>query len=170
MELSVLQTLVEKGHSQREIASILDLSQTTIRYWMQRYELKSQRPKHPPVTHDSPRFIERSCHRHGLTTYVLEPSHGYRCKRCRSDKVSRDRRNLKVRLVTEAGGQCVYCKYSRSYWSMHFHHRDPSEKERDIGHLIRDRKYAAAKTEVAKCDLVCANCHGELEEAKWRDI
>lgn len=43
---------------------------------------------------------------------------------------------------------------------LEFHHRDPDDKERAIGELIT---YGAGpeklEAEIAKCDVLCANCH-----------
>lgn len=30
-----------------------------------------------------------------------------------------------------------------------------------------NKSYIALLTEAEKCDLVCANCHGEIEEETW---
>jgi hypothetical protein len=46
---------------------------------------------------------------------------------------------------------------------MHFHHRDPATKEGTISRMIANKQLTKARQEVLKCDLVCANCHGELE-------
>jgi hypothetical protein len=39
-----------------------------------------------------------------------------------------------------------------------------------MGALIRDRKRSLALQEVQKCDLVCSNCHGEIEEEIYASI
>lgn len=41
-----------------------------------------------------------------------------------------------------------------------FHHRDPSEKEYEIGRLVtRGRSLEIIKKELEKCDVLCMNCH-----------
>ena len=53
---------------------------------------------------------------------------------------------------------CIDCGNSYPSCVMEFHHRDPSEKSFTIGEELgrnRDRIIA----EIAKCDLICANCH-----------
>lgn len=87
--------------------------------------------------------------------------------KCRTERISRARRELKRELVSLLGGRCIECSYNKSIWSLDFHHRIPSEKEYSMGALIRDRKRALALEEIKKCDLVCSNCHGEIEEAIW---
>lgn len=164
-----LETLINEELSQRQISKSLGCSHTTVRYWLQRYGLKTihkRRRKHQ--SNDGSLCIISSCQHHGETEFIWEPSKkGFRCKKCRAANVSLQRRKLKNKLVEKAGGRCVRCGYNKSNWSLHFHHRDPVEKTRDIGLLIRDRKLQPALEEVAKCDLLCANCHGEIEEEKW---
>jgi hypothetical protein len=42
---------------------------------------------------------------------------------------------------------------------MHFHHRNPSTKTYNVGSMV-NRKLSDIEAEIAKCDLLCANCHG----------
>lgn len=54
-------------------------------------------------------------------------------------------------------GGCIRCGES-DLWCLDFHHRDPTEKEGNLGQIRRfgiDR----IKAEIAKCDVLCANCH-----------
>jgi len=39
-----------------------------------------------------------------------------------------------------------------------FHHRDPNEKDFTIGNCL-NKRWETIKSELDKCDLVCANCH-----------
>lgn len=39
-----------------------------------------------------------------------------------------------------------------------FHHRDPREKEVSVGAAVRHSR-AKLLREIAKCDVLCANCH-----------
>jgi hypothetical protein len=40
-----------------------------------------------------------------------------------------------------------------------FHHRDPSIKSFEIARGVKCRSLEAVQAEIAKCDVVCANCH-----------
>ena len=42
-----------------------------------------------------------------------------------------------------------------------FHHKDRSKKECDVSSLI-NRGWKKLKDEIAKCDVVCDNCHKKL--------
>ena len=52
---------------------------------------------------------------------------------------------------------------ARSTAALHFHHVDPSEKEFAALPRGLTRSIAEARAEAAKCVLLCANCHAEVE-------
>lgn len=45
---------------------------------------------------------------------------------------------------------------------MEFHHRDPCDKELGVGNMMT-MSDARIEAEIAKCDVMCANCHREVE-------
>lgn len=57
---------------------------------------------------------------------------------------------------------CVDCAKSYPPYVMDFDHRDPTQKEIGIA-IARNRGWGKNRLlkEVAKCDLVCSNCHRE---------
>lgn len=59
---------------------------------------------------------------------------------------------------------CQRCGYSKSARALQFHHRDPSAKERKVGAALWWGGGDLYQAEVAKCDLLCANCHCEVHE------
>jgi len=63
----------------------------------------------------------------------------------------------KAELVTAVGGRCVDCGYSNCLGALEFHHRDPATKDFGVGRFNGSLERLLA--EVAKCDLLCANCH-----------
>jgi len=42
---------------------------------------------------------------------------------------------------------------------MHFDHRPGEKKDFEIGFAVRGYSRTRILAEIAKCDLVCANCH-----------
>jgi hypothetical protein len=60
------------------------------------------------------------------------------------------------------GGRCIRCGATDD---LNFHHRDPSEKSFTISRLwsMRDE---IIETELAKCDLLCRECHKKHHESK----
>lgn len=55
---------------------------------------------------------------------------------------------------------CDRCGYSRCPAALDFHHRDPATK---LFHVTRQAaSEERTQAEIAKCDLLCANCHREV--------
>ena len=57
---------------------------------------------------------------------------------------------------------CVVCNLSGLKYPqiLHFHHRDPTTKLFRIPDKARQYPSKALMDEIAKCDVLCANCHG----------
>ena len=83
---------------------------------------------------------------------------------CNSCNVSRARKNLKLQAVAYKGGECQRCGYKKCIAALEFHHRDPSQKSFDLGTRGLTRGWGEIKEELDKTDLLCANCHREVEE------
>jgi DNA-binding transcriptional ArsR family regulator len=166
IDFDTLATLVGEGLSTRQIADSVGLSRSTVRYWLRRHGLRTVRAggeSSRGVRGIHPDRMELTCARHGITEFWLEPRGSYRCVRCRSEAVSRRRRRLKEILVADAGGRCSICGYDRHIGALQFHHRDGDTKEFGIGERGLTRSLAAVRAEAAKCVLLCANCHSEVE-------
>ena len=56
---------------------------------------------------------------------------------------------------------CSNCPESR-WWVLDFHHLDPSEKEYSLGHLKSQGSKPKLLKEMAKCIVLCSNCHRDL--------
>jgi excisionase family DNA binding protein len=163
IERETLAALVDQGLSTREIAEQLGLSHSTVRHWLRRHDLRTERAQRRNSMAGGAPIATMTCRRHGVTTFRLEGRGAYRCARCRSDAVSKRRRRLKEILVGEAGGRCMICGYDRYTGALEFHHRDPATKEFGIGNRGLTRSLEAVRAEAAKCVLLCANCHSEVE-------
>jgi hypothetical protein len=53
---------------------------------------------------------------------------------------------------------CLDCKQPYSHYILEYDHLDPTTKVRAVSHLIEGDKEKVL-AEIAKCDLVCRNCH-----------
>lgn len=104
------------------------------------------------------------CRVHGETEFVERPDGSMRCKRCRSQAVSRRRRKVKAILIAEAGGACILCGYSRSVRALEFHHLDPGAKRFGLSSQGLARSLETMRVEARKCVLLCSNCHAEVED------
>jgi transposase-like protein len=160
IERDVLERLVEAGATTRAIAAELGVSQSTVRHWLRRHGLSTRRRRVPAEG----ATVMRECRTHGLVEFVrYSPTDSYRCRQCRYDSVTRRRRKVKEMLVAEFGGACQVCGYDRYAGALQFHHRDPEAKAFGLALYGAARSFAKAREEAAKCVLLCANCHAEIE-------
>ena len=117
-----------------------------------------------PVT--DPGTTMRVCRHHGETPHGRYGGGGgtfrWRCKRCVAERVTRRHQEMRRILVAEAGGRCAVCGYDRCLMNLHFHHVDPASKSLAMT-MATGKALATYRAEAAKCVLVCANCHGEIE-------
>jgi transposase len=159
--------LIEDGLSHAQIAERLDVSTSTVQYWLSRHGLRSanalRREQGRRAKAAARLTATMSCWRHGDTEFWMEGRGSYRCLACRRERVAERRRKVKEILVSEAGGSCRLCGYSRSLAALHFHHLDPGGKSFGLGREGVTRSLAEMRAEARKCVLLCANCHAEVE-------
>ena len=158
----VLEPLIATGFSVREIAEKLERSQSTIRHWLKRHGLRTARQRRR-FNGPKPKQIMSTCIHHGETRFVLEGRNAYRCTKCRSAAVTAWRRRAKRKLVEARGGACEICGFSASIGALHFHHRNPKEKEFQLSNKGGTISFARLEAEAKKCALLCANCHASIE-------
>jgi transposase len=159
-----LAELVARDLTVRQIATAVGRSATSVRYWLQRHGLRttySARATRTVVA--GPERVVVLCQEHGESEHVVRDDGRPRCARCAADSVTRWRRRAKQVLVDEAGGRCRCCGYDRCLAALTFHHVDPSTKRFGVGGRGLTRSMAILREEAAKCVLLCANCHAEVE-------
>src|SRR6266496_450024 len=57
---------------------------------------------------------------------------------------------------------CSRCRVLLPACALDLHHRDPTIKRDNVSSLVT-RGWTTLKSEVEKCDVICANCHRILE-------
>lgn len=72
------------------------------------------------------------------------------------------RRRVKQRAVVLLGGRCAGCAGEFAARAFEFHHLDASTKDFSISADGIVRCWDKIEAELAKCVLVCANCHREV--------
>lgn len=156
MEKHTLSDLVEKGLTQREMAVNLGVSQTNVRYWLDKYGLVT-------ILH---RASDRHCRRCGeKDESKLRKGCRYICKTCDTERTVDRLRDYKKETVEYKGGKCVKCGYSKCFGAMDFHHLDPKKKDPNWKRM-KNRKLESVIEELDKCILVCKNCHAEIHYAE----
>jgi DNA-binding CsgD family transcriptional regulator len=165
---SQLEELLGQDLTLRQIAEELGRSQSTVNYWLRRHEVKTRRGHGRRAAalaamENGTNQFDYECVHHGVTTFFVFKGGRSRCGKCNSEAVQRRRETTKRTLAQERGGQCAICGYRRYIGALQFHHVDPKEKKFGISGRGITRSIARSREEAAKCILLCANCHAEVE-------
>lgn len=94
--------------------------------------------------------------------YEYKRGRGSTTKYCSTCMTNRRRFRQKQKAVIYLGGKCKLCGYNKSVNALQFHHRDRSTKKFPISGN-HARAWDKIVKELDKCDLLCANCHSEVE-------
>lgn len=75
-------------------------------------------------------------------------------------RVAQRKREIRDWLINyKQGLKCSKCDESHPA-TLDFHHREPKEKEENITYAVaRGWSLARIQAEIAKCDVLCSNCH-----------
>jgi 5-methylcytosine-specific restriction endonuclease McrA len=76
--------------------------------------------------------------------------------------VQRRRRMVRRQAIALKGGRCQVCGYDRCAEALEFHHLDSEVKDFGISSRGYTRSWDKVRQELAKCLLLCANCHREV--------
>jgi hypothetical protein len=168
MEKRILSELVENNFSTTQISDTVSLSKTTVRYWLKKYNLKTN--------HLS--FGEAGTKDYGDEKYCPRcknnkpPCEFYQrrgkyagsvyCKICTNEQTMERQRLQKTLAIQYKGGSCIICGYNKCNSALEFHHLDPKEKDFSLGEMKQKKFNDEIKKELDKCVLLCANCHREI--------
>jgi hypothetical protein len=94
-----------------------------------------------------------NCHRLRHLTTDPSPFH---------DQIARIRRERKQRAVRLMGDVCFGCGKDWALTLFEFHHREAASKDFGIGQDGIPRRWDKVAAELAKCVMLCANCHREV--------
>lgn len=92
----------------------------------------------------------------------------YYCSPVQKEKTmdrQRDRRGKNIKFIQQfkQDAGCSDCKEKYPYFVLHFDHL--GDKEYNISRMI-NRSLDEIKKEIAKCDVVCGNCHAFRTHAR----
>jgi hypothetical protein len=76
------------------------------------------------------------------------------------NNTQRSRYKAKVKAIIDNAKMvgCYFCRENDPI-VLQFHHVDPASKSFHVGHSHTSRGIAAVEAEIAKCVVVCSNCH-----------
>lgn len=77
-------------------------------------------------------------------------------------------RRRKEKAIALKGGKCKKCGYKGHQAVFQFHHRNPAEKDWKWS-VMRGKAWPTVLKELAKCDLLCANCHAVVHSKSKYD-
>lgn len=80
------------------------------------------------------------------------------CTKCQSKYRREKVVENKLKALGYMGGVCADCHKEYPYAVYDFHHKDPSQKDREIASMRR-WSWENIKKELDKCVMLCANCH-----------
>jgi len=155
MNKQELEILIEKCFSQREIAEELKTSQTTVRYWLKKFDLKTIRKLNDICCQFCKETDESKFYKNGTRLRKLV------CRICYNKQCVDRFRSIKSKAIEYKGGKCIRCGYDKCPAALDFHHRDPLLKDPNWS-FSKNRSLDKIKDELDKCDLVCKTCHAEI--------
>src|ERR1019366_8882309 len=123
MEKVVLEELIDRGFSTREMANYLDASQSSIAYQLKKHSLKSKFIRNNPST----KPLCRECGEEDPKKF-----YSYRklvCRLCDNTRVLNKQREMRERARQQLGGKCSVCGYSKCNAALEVHHIDASKKD-----------------------------------------
>lgn len=151
MKREILESLIAKNYTQREMAESEGVSQSTIKHWLKKYDLKTLGTRQ-------------------RKTYVCECGEdrkeefykctAARCKKCYNIRRAKRQKNVKLKIIDYMGGGCSVCGYNEYHGALDIHHLDPNLKS-DSFDSIRSWTWDKIVKELETCVLLCSNHHAE---------
>lgn len=107
-----------------------------------------------------------TCHQEKpVSDFYAQPKHKHgvmsMCKECFNQFCIKRWKQRKIGYIRQMGGKCAHCGLEmneHNFPVFDFHHNNPSEKEY-VWTKLRLFSDTRIQAELAKCTLLCANCH-----------
>ncbi len=169
MEKEYLESLVEQGLSTRQISNIIKKGQTTVRYWLNKYDLKTKNKSfsngytgYKKANKDNQFCSCCDVKLNSENSYLKKDKKNYYslCKICFAEYTFKKRFNFKINALEYKQNNCESCGYNKDITALEFHHKNPVQKEINPAKLYH-KPWDFAKEELDKCSVLCSNCHRE---------
>lgn len=156
------------GDTLKQMASLFDTSQTNIRYWLKKFNLKLVRGARGKKPKDF--SFPRKCACGELDPFKFYGNKTTICKQCHCKTNLLKGQENRAYILNKLGGKCFNCDFNKWKTSLDVHHLDTSKKDISFS-TIRYWKRDKIDIELLNCVLLCRNCHsafhnGELINSK----
>lgn len=169
MEKQTLVDYINLNYNNYQISTLVGKSQTTVRYWLKKYNIKTN---HLSIkNHVKSNIIPLTfyCSKCKTTKDLAdfyprkERSNPYSyCKSCAITIAFTKTQQFKLKCLEYKGSSCSRCGYNKYIGALEFHHVDPTQKDFGIGQISLRKFNDAIKKELDKCIVLCSNCHKEV--------
>ncbi len=164
MDKLTLQNYREQKLSIREISTLTSKSYTTIRYWLEKFQLDSIPNRSSGCLQCGKILKGRQIN---FCSKKCKATHGNKNHQS-SQKQKQRGVDKKIKLINLKGGKCEKCNYNKNYAALQFHHINPEEKDSGLDlRKLSNCKWEWCLEEVKKCQLLCANCHAETHHPSF---
>jgi hypothetical protein len=102
--------------------------------------------------------MARDVEKQRATRRAYYERHRERLRPINQERQRRKRRKLKALVDAAKASGCIKCP-EKDLRCLDLHHRDPAEKSFGFGEQMYGVSVARLEAEIAKCDVLCANCH-----------
>jgi transposase len=173
MDKDLLQNYVDNNYSIAQISKLTNKGKTTVRYWLTKFNLKTNNLsfsegyalKEKIIENNTEYKICPQCNqKKELKTHYYVKNKTYThawCKSCNNINTIKLQQQRKKEAINYKGGKCVKCGYNKYDGALDFHHIDPSKKDFSISRK-KNCSLETIKPELDKCILLCRNCHSEV--------
>lgn len=169
MDRELLIELIERNLSTRKIGDEVGKGESSIKYWLKKYGLKTNfiqgNSKGHMVEYGQTKICSKCKNECNTSDFFnsrkLANRYSY-CKYCLNNMTVENQRKLKKKCIEYKGGKCVICSYDDYDGALDFHHLNPDEKDFTIAEG-KNRSFDNIKSELDKCVLLCCRCHREVE-------
>jgi 5-methylcytosine-specific restriction endonuclease McrA len=158
-----VQEVVKNPSTYAEAANNLNISIGSLRYWLNKYNLKMVFKSRSIRVDDNNNKCSRCKTIQNISNFYARNAGGYYpyCKECNKEIAVEKQRNFKLSCISYKGGCCENCGYNRYFGALEFHHKNPKEKDFAISNLNYYYLNDIVRNELDKCMLLCSNCHRE---------
>lgn len=154
--INKIKELLNSGNTITEVAASIGVTYDVVRHQMRKHNVVSTAKRR----YTKGAYLCKCGEANPTNFYGNRKSE---CKNCHNKKTHDTQKANKKWAVQYKGGECEICGYSKSINALQFHHKTSSSKDPNYSTMSSWGK-ARMKTELHKCQLLCANCHAEEHE------